>query len=246
VCCNAESDEMQHLVTWELQHLYQILSQRRRRAFIPVSLIKALGVDISHMQDAHEFLVLMLQSLRVENAISECIGVCGVSLLSTTTCRNCENASRQMKWNTVIQLNIRDDFQSLDGLLHDLSKPEEISGYQCNSCVSRQSALLQYSITDPGQWFFVNVVRFIHDAEGIKKDMRHVMLSPTIELCGIMYKLRAVIFHQGSANVGHYVAVVKDGDVWYLLNDDAVRVTSWPRIGGGAFGEWYIAGFGRE
>jgi len=99
---------------------------------------------------------------------------------------------------------------SLDELMKDFTKREQIEGYQDNTGVRHNSAILQHRLINkaPIMIFCFNMF--------IKK------VNVSIPEIWEDYKLISCCFHSGIRSRGHYVAYTLHKGTWYLKDDDQV------------------------
>lgn len=131
---------------------------------------------------------------------------------------------------------------TLAGLLHEYAKPEHIADWQCEKCKHRGGVRSAYLRRRPNV-LMVYIDRR-QDSHLFGKINRRVTFPAQLDLAPWLrseddegrtcFSLYAMIVHRdvrGSADYGHYVALVRGrAGSWYLLDDTTVRQVEWPQV----------------
>jgi hypothetical protein len=159
-----------------------------------------------------------------------------------TRCRGCQQESEMSsKEHAFYELTLQ---PSEGGTLHQslwqyLSE-EQLDGanqYDCSSCGSKQDATCKIVLGKLPDTLFLQLMRFKYE-EGTRKKLRHSFSFPTeLDMAPYegdleqppeggsdFFELVTVLIHTGSsANVGHYIAHIRDQcNRWWKFNDEAV------------------------
>ena len=149
-------------------------------------------------------------------------------LLETTiNCDNCKTQHTSLKERSfpvsieiptgVVQTTLKD---CVDGFL-----TQEVLGndYVCDYCQKKGFCKKQLSLTNEPGLIFFQLKRF-HDVNKKIEIPVDIPLIYSASVAGklINYNLLSIIFHTGTLNNGHYTALVKYGNNWYLCDDGSV------------------------
>lgn len=134
-----------------------------------------------------------------------------------------------------------DKIQTLRECFDQLTKPErfdEDNKWFCEKCKQHKRAYFQLSIKELPPILIVHLKRFKKAANGTASklmetinypleglDLSECMSNPNLEVGKQNYSLFAVINHTGSANFGHYTALVRNctnQNQWYICDDEHV------------------------
>jgi ubiquitin C-terminal hydrolase len=117
-------------------------------------------------------------------------------------------------------------------LLYSFFSPEILTKqnyFHCEKCKMSQAVKKLY-LKDPPRVLTVVIKRFTN---GLIKNNSHVEFPFEMSLDGVsitpgewMYRLYAVVVHQGSVSGGHYISYTRRGDNWYYFSDSHFKQTS--------------------
>ncbi|KAL0228101.1 hypothetical protein RCL1_004244 [Eukaryota sp. TZLM3-RCL] len=106
------------------------------------------------------------------------------------------------------------------------------SSLTCSSCRNNQLFVKRDSISVLPQVLVLQILRFSFNKNGsVAKNQSNLIVSNDLSCDGTMYKLSSVVCHRGSdVNTGHYVTFFRQGNDWFLSNDDCVSVVDFDSI----------------
>lgn len=199
------------------------------RASCEVSILTTLlGLDPNEQQDAQEFGKLFAH--RLEEERPSCIEpIFRGKVENRTTCSSCGCASTQVEALDEVECIVSKG-SSVAACVAAQQEPETMSGdnsYFCDHCNTKRAAERRSTVIEPPRkCLLVQLLRYVYDTKTWekKKLKTNIELSPTLELCGVLFYLKAVVYHRGeSANGGHYVAhAQRENGQWYEFDDDNV------------------------
>lgn len=131
---------------------------------------------------------------------------------------------------------------TLEGLLNEYTRGETIADWQCEKCKNRGGVRLAYFQRRPN--ILMVYIDRRQDSHLFGKINRRVTFPAQLDLSPWLqseddkgsnnYSLYAMCVHRdvrGSADYGHYVALVRGrADSWYLLDDTTVRQVEWSQV----------------
>ena len=149
-----------------------------------------------------------------------------------TICSTCNKTSTV--YQPFIDLSISlSDVSTLEQGLHALTKPEELSGYECDACGTAVKAEKQSLIHRPPPVLVVQLQRFQFRSLNSSKITKQISYPMTLDITHYTdapscdankYTLTALINHVGeTVNFGHYVCAVAHNGNWFFYNDSQVR-----------------------
>ncbi|CCX35442.1 Probable ubiquitin carboxyl-terminal hydrolase 16 [Taphrina deformans PYCC 5710] len=216
--------------------------------------IKQIGKQFrtGRQEDAHEFLLLLLDSLQ-QNSLQGQPKNLDIRAKETTvvhrmfgghlrqqiTCNKCKAPSNTYEATLVLSL---DCLSTIEQGLSRLTAPENLTGrnrYRCEKCKSLQEARKQTTIYDAPDNLLLHIKRF-QFASKSSKITKPVAFEEKLDLARFMspgrpsatYSLTGVVVHQGSGvSSGHYYAFGKGSNAtWNEFNDDSVSQAGSARV----------------
>lgn len=197
----------------------------------------------SRQHDAHEFLVKLLDLIDTE--IKKEFKNSSQSI-ATTKNNNIENKRlldvifNNNISSTVFSNEVNDE-STIDVPEKTLSLP--IKGNTLNKCLQsfqqieiledkwfsekfnkKVNASKQLSINKFAKYLIIHLKRFNYDRRS-SKNGSSVEFDEYMTLNDNNYELRSIVLHSGGTDGGHYVAVVKKNDTWYMCNDASINKT---------------------
>lgn len=167
--------------------------------------------------DAHElFLYLMdklFEDVKAKNPFEG-------KFKSTVICNKCGHKSVTEYPFTSVSVQIGTKAVSVEDLLHEFSKLEEIEApIDCEKCKDRQKSSKSLEVL-PSDVVVVHLKRFM----GRQKIYTAVNLDEEIKINGNKYRLYSMCNHNGTMFAGHYTATcMKRDGTWSVCNDSVVR-----------------------
>ncbi|KAH0479112.1 MAG: uncharacterized protein KVP18_002476 [Porospora cf. gigantea A] len=181
---------------------------------------------MSEQHDVHDLYLVILDALLECSPNKSWVDVVlGVELTAETKCVECGHASRVPAKSPYFRVDIADSFDTT-------VKPKieymtaQGARYRCSFCRVQQPARRLETITDIPRMLVVQLMRLRFDGAknfdtvSIPEDF---LLEPYLRFPWI---LRSVILHAGDRSQGHYVALVKVGNQWWLTNDEELNKVS--------------------
>uniref|UniRef100_A0A6B2KXK6 Ubiquitin carboxyl-terminal hydrolase n=1 Tax=Arcella intermedia TaxID=1963864 RepID=A0A6B2KXK6_9EUKA len=221
-----------------LKILFAHMQMGMQKHVTPIEFAFALQLDVGTQQDPQEFYQLLLSYLenRWKAVDNKELNQAMTTLFSgklkyLTSCDACkEEFSTTSDWNQ-LSLHI-DEKTTLSASIDNYLLSEEIHDYICEKCAAPRTVKRKAIITSLPSVINVHLLRFIFNkGQGQKIKLMNNITYPLEMDFGqyvenkepAMYELFAVIFHVGeSANVGHYVAHIKEGNNWWLIDDSTI------------------------
>lgn len=131
---------------------------------------------------------------------------------------------------------------SLEGLMHEYTKPEHIDGFRCEKCKGLGCSKKVFVVRRPN--VLAVYVDRRQDMAQYGKVKRRVRFNPRLDLTafsqggsdpsGSHYSLSAVVVHRdvnGSTSFGHWVAYIRDRfSQWHLMDDSRVTPVQWSEV----------------
>ncbi|KAM4815031.1 uncharacterized protein RHO17_005553, partial [Thomomys bottae] len=214
-------------------------------AIIQPSCALGAGFHVHKQEDAHEFLMFILESMekshqscgmgldlagREPGLIRE---IFGGSWRSQITCFQCQSTSDTFDPYLDITLDMA-GAQSVEQALARLVEPEELAGedaYHCGVCLHKVSASKTLTLHSASKVLILVLKRFSpltgDKVDGLVRfpqrlDMQPYMSQPREG--PLVYDLYAVLVHAGwSSHTGHYFSYIKAGNgQWYKMDDAKV------------------------
>lgn len=203
-------------------------------------------------EDAHEFLLLLLDQLQqntlqgqpktLDNRSKETTVIhrlFGGHLRQQITCSKCKAPSNTYEATLVLSV---DCLGTIEQGLSRLTTAENLMGrnkYKCEKCKSLQEAKKQTTIYSAPDNLIVHLKRF-HFASKSSKITKPVAFEEKLDISRFMapgrspvqYALSGVVVHQGSGvSSGHYFAFGKGSNsTWNEFNDDSVSRAGLDRV----------------
>ena len=114
-------------------------------------------------------------------------------------------------------------------------------GLYCEGCKGKKVAFSKQPIlrSPSPKILSLYLKRFGYDKDTGKADklFTHVIIPEYLEpLSGDRYRLTGISLHSGTTlESGHYIALVRYGDIWFLCNDSSVTVSNLSIISQGVY-----------
>ena len=189
-----------------------VLAKRHNRLAVP------------RQQDAHEFLMVMLEHLAesTENVFSG-------NTVSVITCTSCNHKTEKQESFTCIDVEIPSTEQSTVSLKEcmEAAFAEEIitDGWSCIHCKTADGGVKKEIVLGHvPRMLIIQLKRFKFTGRGYKKDDSKVKLpTNTIKFGNKNFELIGIVNHMGSMDTGHYTANIKVNNCWKRCNDQIIR-----------------------
>lgn len=238
----------------ELQRLFTVMQCGVLSAADPTPFAESLQLRTGEQQDPQEFSKLFMNLLEETFARSHHEKVANLvndhfagKLVYYTRCSNCKQGSEKEERCLEVELNLS---PTLEEGLAAYVKEEKLEGdnqYRCENCGGLEDGVRAVALRSLPPVLNVHLMRFVYDPQTARKKKLvqavrcplTLDLSPFVEnpsggednmvdsSADAVYDLFAILTHKGrSAYGGHYVAHIKDGDDWWLFDDDSVTKES--------------------
>lgn len=198
-------------------------------------------------QDAHEFWQFLIHQIHKndtqctsrevtpENGKSprcNCIThrIFAGELQSTLTCTNCGNS--RVTVDPMLDLSLEIQHKTLVECLDRFTNAEKLDiMYECPNCKTTSGVTKQLKLRRLPPTLCIQLKRFEHHVGVSSKIDTHVGIPLMLDLSkytlgssrACIYELYAVVYHIGSVNTGHYIALVKTRDgIWFKFDDAKV------------------------
>ncbi|CAN1166715.1 Ubiquitin carboxyl-terminal hydrolase 23 [Linum perenne] len=225
-------------------------------SFVPdlVSNMRSVSrtLKVSKQEDAHEYLVTLLESMHkcclpsgvpsespVAYEKSLVHKIFGGHLRSQVQCQQCSYGSD--KFDPFLDLSLEiNKADALPTALRNFTAAELLDGgekhYQCQRCKQKVRAKKRLTVHNPPYVLSIHLKRFSAFDPGRKiekkvsyersLDIRPFVSNPND--CNLRYSLYGVLVHHGSSTrCGHYVCFVRTSSgMWYCLDDERVHQVS--------------------
>jgi ubiquitin C-terminal hydrolase len=160
------------------------------------------------------------------------------AIRSVMTCYKCGGISARFEPFTSLILPLTPDStnQSLSDLIHDMLRPEELDGIECDYCKRKQTFHRQIDLWKSPPFLILTISRFSFDYKAVARKLTNFVNYPhELSLDSLIakeaplqeyadkYELYAVVEHEGTVNRGHYTAMVKVDGKWMAINDARIN-----------------------
>lgn len=183
-------------------------------------------------QDAHEFLVELLESMDGPHHSTHPMGSFFEGMVtSTVTCLECKRESPTSTCFKSLEIEITSKNHINDAFNHYFAS-EHIKRYDCDNCKKDCDAKKQLKITKPPICLFVQLKRFtVHGKINNAVEFDQILNLSQYYNDEAKYKLIAVINHIGEGREsGHYTTVARtENDSFYEFDDIRVKPISLSR-----------------
>lgn len=180
-------------------------------------------------QDAQEFLLYLFDA--IFTFLPSFKAKCSSSINSTTTCSVCSSSFESVQIFSTLPIPLCSSINAgIDSLICTEHSNED-NPWFCTNCNTYCIADRSYKISSLPEFFTIQVKRFSFSNNSVTKDDSIVDFhTDDFQLYsnddGIQlkhnYNLLAFVIHSGSCITGHYEAVIRRGNQWYLCNDCVV------------------------
>jgi len=174
-------------------------------------------------------------------------------------CKGCGNKTHRWETFSALKATIKqegDGPATLQEMLREEFKPEEISGYDCEKCRPvRHDATRTVYLWRLPLYVVVVVKRFTPDGRKIHRpvaaledngakpiEFTEFFSDESPERDGALtYQLRSIVDHHGSSGGGHYTAQCRalDTDAWHVYDDETAHPIPHPMFGGSTYMLWF-------
>jgi ubiquitin C-terminal hydrolase len=156
---------------------------------------------------------------------------------SVMTCYKCGGVSARFEAFTSLIFPLSADSynQTLDDLVHDFFRPEELDDIMCDYCNRKQIFHRTLDLWKSPPFLILTVSRFSFDFRAVARKVTKFFNYPLtgFNLESLIareaplqeyteYDLYAVVEHEGTVNRGHYTAMIKVDGKWVAVNDARV------------------------
>ena len=159
------------------------------------------------------------------------------AIRSVMTCYRCGGVSARFEAFTSLILPLTPESynQTLMDLIHELLRPEELDGIECDFCMRKQKFHRQLDVWKLPPFLMLTISRFSFDYRAVAKKLTNFINYPhQVNLESLLakeaplqeftdYELYAVVEHEGTVNRGHYTALIKTNGKWVSVNDGRVN-----------------------
>ena len=208
-------------------------------AAMNIPLCKRAGMIVNGpQQDASEFLVHLLTHF--EEKCRPLSNIFAGKLVSTRTCQHCFYTFRKNEpfklYSLQMDLPTTNAIHPIDlyMLMDHFHRTEDLPDSHCEHCNTHNSKKKLSIITLP-RILVIHLSRF----RGLQKMDEYVRFNAQISIeyniqnndYNTQYQLTGIVVHIGaSIAVGHYVAYVRAGEMWFKMNDSKVRTVTWSTV----------------
>lgn len=221
----------------EYERLVSALRYSRNGVITPSRFKRAVGkLDVqfrgTDQQDAHEFLVFLLEEMK-QNGVWRDRGAVErlslVILVSQLRCCTCSHVSFSTEPFNCLSLQIPNRTNSTLSVIDCLSSffdTEEISvdqKWRCETCKAVSTGKKQLLVDSFPKLLVIHLKRFQLSNGQLQKNSARMTVPSGVLMGQHKYSLTAVVKHSGSRTSGHYVAEVKHGNRWFSCNDASVK-----------------------
>jgi ubiquitin C-terminal hydrolase len=184
---------------------------------IPIPINKS----ISNLSDEHNYKIAFYNDFKYSHIYRLFQG----SYIHIIKCLNCNYTTKTFEPFILISLDIEPD-TSINDLLakHFITEIRNADDWKCENCNNNCHYSKSKKIWKYPEILFISLNRFKED---INKNMDNVKINKSLELAR-NYDLQAIGFHHGSLQGGHYNAMSKNNDTYYLYDD--TNVSNIPNI----------------
>ena len=212
--------------------------QSTSKVVTPVKLRQAFAnaharFDNKEQQDAHEYFLLLIDTLASSDRLNPLHAVFNGRFLSSIVCNKCSNANYSTEIFRCVEVELPDSEEqcSILSILQNFSKTEvlsQASNWKCHKCKHSYGSK-SISINHVGDSLAISVKRFLVRNQRITKKNLPVAYSvdEPMRVVGSNFTLNAAVCHFGNWAGGHYKAIIKTGTGWLECDDHIVkRITS--------------------
>ena len=197
------------------------------------------GMECGYQQDAHEFLIALLNVFDSECAKAFSVthgyydtavhALFGMRLTGKRICMRCQNVVDVS--SRLLDVALQLDYETIEDCFQSFMTPQ-ISGHVCDSCGQKSTFQEELQISHAPEILIVTMMRFASNGSKIERVVDFGLeldLSPfcTSDTTGV-FDLFAVIVHNGhQMHKGHFMCYVMcSNGVWYSADDSKVLKTS--------------------
>ncbi|CAD8127575.1 unnamed protein product [Paramecium sonneborni] len=219
---------------------------------LPKELIKILQKNFSiyEMHDSSELLLFILDKFREETTLYNQLDYTFIDELfrgqitSFIKCPICTNINthQEIFYDLSLPLISKNFIQkklTINECLTNYFKEEIIDGgWTCSQCNKLSKNIKRcIKITNAPNILILQLKRF--QSYPLKKKIKEPVITATeinignccaTDILDVKYELQAMIVHSGTIDQGHYVAVVKRHQQFFLFNDDEIERLSYDQI----------------
>ena len=132
---------------------------------------------------------------------------------------SCLHTEITIRKSCILLLDIKGN--DLDSCFSNMCDIDKLSGWKCPKCNQTKVANKRFIFSDFNKYIIIGFKRF----ESVRGSTRYVKNNTKIKIQNIIktdYHIKGAIIHSGSINGGHYIAIGKRNNKWYLFNDSSV------------------------
>lgn len=182
--------------------------------------------------DSHEFLITLIDLLDEElkkefkNTNKKILNIKYTNLLdilfnnriiSNIESIKTDESSKNTSYERIISLSLKDNIYES---IADFQKSELLKNQWFSENEKKKIDINKYlNINKYSKYLIFHLKRLINTN---LKSNKNVQFYKIIEFESTKYDLRSIVIHIGSGNGGHYVAVIKRNDKWYLCDDNVI------------------------
>ena len=190
-------------------------------------------------QDAHEFLVYLLDQFHQARMISKTpeqsplMDLFFGTTRKTVTCGHCRHITHREEIFNVLSVPCKG--ATFAEWMAGTSVEEAIEGFACDACHGRHPAVIRTVLHTLPPNLFVALQRF--EPSGSKNMVACPYDGMPFMINGIPYEVRGVIDHHGSHRGGHYTAQWKHpfSQEWWWFDDEKARALQMPTFGASTY-----------
>ena len=210
---------------------FSLLSSVRTHSFIRNFLdYDDQPIDQNIQMDAEEFFLNLLSKLEDcgLKTIEEDITIRSTRIIR---CQACKKESKKTEFFNVLSLDVRGNLDVYD-CIKSATKHDVLNGenqYFCEDCEGKVDAEKFLNFEKLPNFLIISLKRLIYDVSLQKMvkiyDKCQFYKELDFDIGGQeKFSLKGIIVHIGDENSGHYVAVMKEGELWYKFDDEIVAV----------------------
>ena len=254
---------LENSVSWALRQL--LLKMHDSNNIRPWNFIKVVGAKFPQFgnreqQDAHEFLVQLLNVLQIENDDNNITddenihleNVMAQKYLSETltknsarwnkdfltieqysiTCYQCHSTTTRFQSSCCLSFKVPVEPTSLAKIF--IQNTDDTAIAFCESCTSLKQKKIRSEIILTSKYLLIHLDRFLSTDGVLSKNEAMVQLTPleiTINSKTLQYKVVGVIAHYGTITSGHYTYCHNNETTWTEVSDLSITPTPPPSNG---------------
>eukprot|EP00828_Plagiopyla_frontata_P048501 TRINITY_DN9313_c0_g1_i4.p3 TRINITY_DN9313_c0_g1~~TRINITY_DN9313_c0_g1_i4.p3 ORF type:complete len:353 (-),score=60.67 TRINITY_DN9313_c0_g1_i4:149-1207(-) len=233
----------------QLQRIFGYLDLSDRQDFNPLELCFSYKdysqspVNVMIQQDAYEFINLFFAQL--ENGLKDTPfksiidSIYGGTYMTTFECGECKKKKSREENFSCVELEVKNQ-KTLQASFENFTKEEMIQDYLCENCDKKVDMTKKSMLRKLPNILLIHLQRIIFDLD-LLQNMKIISkneFSETFDISPytyedtnnslnsepIIYNLKGIVVHQGSADVGHYYSFIKiQKKKWLEFNDSVIK-----------------------